>query len=126
MHEGSLYVALDAAIADAVVSLRPKGAPQTLDGTESAALESGRWLVRDLHRAQCQLTFEASGYGSSQFAWRNLAQGDYKIEARRGTELVWKSDYHVADDNKLAIDVPVEGIEPLHVSVTCSSPGSQS
>ncbi len=91
MHEGSLYLALDGAVEDAIVSLRRKQEAGGLAvGTQGAMLHSARWFVRGLHRDRCEYTFTASGYGSSQFEWRNLEPGKYVAEARRGSDVVWK------------------------------------
>ena len=114
MHEGSLYLALDGAVEDAIVSLRRKQEAGGLAvGTQGAMLHSARWFVRGLHRDRCEYTFTASGYGSSQFEWRNLEPGKYVAEARRGSDVVWRTSQEVGSDGKLLLDATLSGIKPV-------------
>jgi hypothetical protein len=124
---GSLYVALDAAVPEAIVSLRSGALPRSeREGTKRIALEGGRWQVLGMERSRCGATFDATGFGSSQFEWRNLAEGSYQIEARRGASLLWQAQLRVAVDGKLTFDAPLDAIVPVHFSISCDLTGRAS
>ena len=123
-QNGSLYVALDRAAASAIVTLRPANASEPAATDQAASLESGRWLVSRLERRDCGLTFDASGYGSSQLTWRGLKPGLYVATATRDAEPVWRARLDVGADGTLGIDIPGNAIDPVRISVECEGSAS--
>jgi polysaccharide biosynthesis protein PelA len=65
VHQGSLYVALDPAVSDALVATRKAGCT-----TDTPYLIHSRWPVRDLQRMPAGFQFRASGFGQGQMMWR--------------------------------------------------------
>jgi hypothetical protein len=74
-HQGSLYVALDAAESAPVVALRMGGPDR------ATALVESRWRVWDVRRTPDGLRFRTQGFGPGEMTWRMSRAGAYTIEA---------------------------------------------
>ncbi len=122
-YQASLYVALDAAVADATVALKlnepEKEAPEDL---ESVLLESGRWRVRDLKRAPCGFTFVAEGFGDGRFEWKNVPAGLYDVTVGRDGDVLWQESLSASEAGRLTIDARAAAIEPVEIAVACHVP----
>jgi hypothetical protein len=126
MYQGSLYVALDAAVSTAQISLRPRQAIEgAVTNASIAQLEEANWMVRDVHREACRLAYSALGFGSPQFSWKDLAQGNYRVEASRGAEIVWQANVSVGSDGFLKVKLPTPERGSLDFTVSCVMPRSE-
>ncbi|WP_442579609.1 hypothetical protein ACSBOB_29670 [Mesorhizobium sp. ASY16-5R] len=125
-YQGSIYVALDAAVPQALVSLRPAQAvDDTVADATLAQLDEANWMVRDVERETCRLSYSARGYGAPQFLWKDIAQGGYHIEAKFGTDVVWQAEVTVDGDETLKIEPPGLGMGPLDFTVSCVKPSPE-
>jgi hypothetical protein len=118
-HAGSLYIALDEVVAEAVVALRKTDAAPPPTNLRTAALEGARWLVSDLGRNRCSLSHRATGFGKGEFMWKGLPSGLYRVEVRRDTDLIWQDTRLVEHDGRLSMVIPVDAIEPVEIRIGC-------
>jgi hypothetical protein len=63
-------------------------------------------MVRDVKRGAGRLTYSALGFGTAEFSWKDLARGNYHVEASCGAEVVWQTDVNVGSDGVLEIQLP--------------------
>jgi hypothetical protein len=119
-YRGSLYVALDEWVTDAVVALRPREDAAAVAPTAAASLEHARWHVWNLKRRSCGIRYRTRGFGAGEFSWR-LPQGLYRIEVLRGQDLAWQDEVPVGPDGRLRATIPVPAIDPVEVDVSCIS-----
>ena len=120
VYQGALYVALDAAVSEAEISLQEKN-EKTKDQGEAmpVQLEQASWQVQDMNRSSCGFNFTAHGFGTGQFEWKNLAPGSYVIEAK-GNSLTWATAANSDESGRLTFEAPSAGIEPLSFKVSCA------
>ncbi len=86
---GALYVALDAAVEPAVVTLGAEPAPaQTAPSPRPPALISARWVLSDLRPDGCGFDISAEGFGLGEMLWQTTPGRRYDVIAlRNGREL---------------------------------------
>lgn len=104
---GALYVALDPAVAEAVVTLggrAPAGRP---------SLRDSRWPVRGLQVTADGFTFETAGFGPGEMRWRAVPDADYVVTPAGGEPVAAKAG---RDGTLQFVLPPVDG-ESVHVSV---------
>ena len=121
-HNGSLYVTLDADVPVATVMLRDRSEDLAADDLGMAGLAGSRWLVRDLRRTACALTFETTGFGSGDFEWTGVPPGSFDITAKQVPGEILTSSRAASEDGRLTFDLPLDArAQPLVVSISCSS-----
>jgi len=109
MHQGSLYVALDASEPEPVVALR---AGHSGRAEASPWLVHSRWRVWRVTAAAEEVRFLASGFGAGEMVWRMPSPGRYRIW-RRGQA----TDAEAGVDGLLRFTLRAPGIEPAEVSI---------
>ncbi|MCB1461003.1 MAG: hypothetical protein KDJ90_00910 [Nitratireductor sp.] len=126
-YQGSLYVALDADVATAIVALARKGGTSAdgerkADRLETAQLHDSRWVIQGMRRSPCALSFNTTGFGMGEFTWTNVPPSQYDITAKShlGTTIQVKAS---ADDSgTLAFNLPLDARnQPVDVSVACAA-----
>ncbi len=113
--QGSLYIALDSAIAAPIVALRERSG----DAAESddVHLIHGRWAVTRLQHNEAGFTFLTQGFGAGEMAWRARPNAPYTISAEAEGREVFR-ETGVADQNGiLSFTIDAAGIDPLAVRV---------
>jgi hypothetical protein len=121
-YQGSLYVSLDPAIEDATVVLRTA---RIASDTTSAQLNDSNWMLSNVKRAPCRLSYSAQGFGAPEFSWKGVAQGRYHVEAREGEYLVWQADMATGEDSLLKLKLPDPGVHALDFTVSCMKPSPE-
>lgn len=121
-YQGSLYVSLDPEVKDATVTLRQ--GPVAPDGF-SAQLNDSNWLLRNVKRDACRLSYSARGFGTPRFTWKDVAPGRYHVEAREGEYMVWQADVATGKDNRLDLVLPELGMQSLDFTMTCVKPSPE-
>ena len=111
----SLYVALDEAVDEPIVTLTREATPKA----ETPFLMDGRWSFRGLRRNECGFAVTAKGYGNGQMTWGGLRPGPYHVIAREGPDAVWDDEVEAGEDGRLAFTVDAEAISPLAIEVRC-------
>lgn len=119
-HQGSLYIALDAAVETPVVAVRERAEPQSAP----VSLVESRWLVEGLARNGDGFTFRARGFGHGDFVFEGGRAGTYAVSAERGGRVVWSGDVEAAPGGRLGFSLPVDGMETLDVRVAFRNGGS--
>jgi hypothetical protein len=106
---GSLYIALDAAVEPAVVV--------TATRTHDAAtyLKESAWHVSHLERIPCRLRFAASGYGSGPVVWATTPGSLWRVEATGFPSATARADAH----GTLAVTLPASGGATRDVTLSC-------
>lgn len=146
---GTLYVALDAAVPDAIIAVATVGVapsaptvkprtPGALPVTKVALspankveqrlpyLVSSRWRFSGLDRGKCGFTVDAQGYGDGEMQWGGLAPGDYRAVLRRSNGVLGEERSTVNDTGVLALAFKTDAVEPVRLEVSCrSSVGAQ-
>ena len=121
VYRGSLYVALDSSVAEAVLALKSlEDRISVSSAPPLAQLEQASWQVLDLRRAGCGFSFTAHGFGAGQFEWKDLVRGSYHIKAAGKDGSAWQITASTDHDGRLLFEIPGHGIEPLSVLVSCA------
>jgi hypothetical protein len=113
----TLYVALDETIEPVVVFL----VPPTLSRSPSRGfvLVESRWLVRNVVKDDCRLSFEAQGYGEGSFTWSDAAPGRYMILADRAGQEIWRHTAEADAAGKLTFVIPAGAVDPVAIRINC-------
>jgi hypothetical protein len=80
--QGSLYVALDHAVAAPVVALKADDAPWRVPDAAAPYLVQGRWRIEQVTRRDDGWRFHGDGFGPADFLWKVPAAGRYAVTAR--------------------------------------------
>jgi hypothetical protein len=118
----SLYVALDAAVGDAVVALRARTTNPTL--VSKPSLVESRWLVEGLVLKACGFSYNTHGFGSGEFLWEGLRPGRYAVVATRTGQSLWHQTINVESDGRVALTVPIPGLASLSIDIDCLGPAT--
>jgi hypothetical protein len=113
----SLYVALDEAFDEVIVTL----APDARESVEASApyLIDGRWTFRDIRRRECGFTAMAKGFGIGQMTWGGLKAGLYHVSVRDPKETLWDDEMEVGNDGRLALSADADAMSPVEIEVAC-------
>jgi hypothetical protein len=111
VHQGSLYVALDPAVAAPVVALTqgPPTAPH---------LEHARWTVSHLQHVTDGFSFRASGFGRGAAVWRVPARTPYLVAVTNRHGAVTRRQAMSNTAGSLFVDLGPASAGPVHVAVT--------
>lgn len=115
----ALYVALDQAVEPAIVALRPSSLSQA--GQSGFSLIESRWLVRNVVKGECGLSFDVQGYGDGSLSWSTAPLRPYLVTASRDGEELWRGTAEADRAGRLDLLIPIDAIEPLTVRVRCAS-----
>ena len=112
-HQGSLYIALDNAVAAPEIALADREAPQSV-----AWLIDARWRIEALERAAGRLSFTGSGFGDAEMRWGGMAPGRWRAELAMPDGTVESAEAVAGENGVLDISVPVRVYEPVRVELT--------
>jgi polysaccharide biosynthesis protein PelA len=121
-HAGSLYVALDAAVPDAVIAIRSPDAKRQVTAQQRTTphLIESRWQVAKVKRQTCAVTAEAQGFGAGDMSWGGLPAGKYIVSAARGG-FALASQQVVADaSGRTTARLDISAIEPVQLTISCA------
>lgn len=110
-HQGSLYVALDAAVdRPEIVVLRNGPSPRT------PYLVDARWQVRNLSVSGDAITFDAEGFGKCEMTWAGLSPGTWRarVDMPDGTSAEQTVS---AKGGQAMFAIPANAIEPVTVTI---------
>lgn len=125
-HGDAIYVALDPAVDAPVLALRTEVRQPGADGAvRRPYLSESRWRVSHLVRSPCGLSFQAAGFGAGLMAWRDFQPGRYRLEARRGADLVWTSAGAAGVAGQLDFTIEATALQSLAISISCLSEGEK-
>ncbi len=121
-HGDALYIALDEIALVPTIALRKAG-PPTLkpDEGERLALVESTWRLRRLVTSTCYMSFEAQGFGDGVFSWAHAGPFRRRIRVVRGVAELWQGEAIADTDGRLNFKLPVQGIEPMVVEITCDN-----
>lgn len=118
-HEGSLYVALDAAVEPAIVAIS-SAASETAPGvTPATRLIESRWQLRELSREDCGFSFHARGYGPGEMTWRTAPGQTFDIAAMQSGKKLFATRAASDANGQLEVKIEANALEPLEVTVSC-------
>jgi len=118
----SLYVALDEAVEPVVIVLSQVAQAAT---ASSFALLESRWLVRNVVKKECALSFEAHGYGDGSFTWAT-ASGPYVIKVEQAGQEIWRQTAEADATGHLSFVLPVDATAPVWVMISCNPSRAES
>ncbi len=118
---GSLYVALDAAVARAIVTVRAAEKAAAPAGTSGpvVSLVSSRWNLSGRAEEGCGLRFDAQGFGPGQMRWRTAPERAFQVSLERNGSELWRQDARASAAGILELAAPALALEPLTVKVAC-------
>ncbi|MBK1838346.1 hypothetical protein JHL17_13060 [Azospirillum sp. YIM B02556] len=117
--QGSLYVALDPAVAEPVVALAETDRADRDPPAALPYLVEGRWAFSGLSaEGQGQgerqgFRVAAAGYGEGAMVWRVPRPGRWSVTAERDGTRLWSGAAEADADGRLALTVPVTAVAPL-------------
>lgn len=115
-HNGALYIALDAAVAEPAVALSGGAAA---DAATRPVLFDSRWRVSAVSAEPCRLRFKAQGYGEGAFYWSGVEPGRHRISVTRAGDTLLETTVEATPQGRLQFAVPAAGHESVDVAVTC-------
>ena len=116
---GALYVALDAGIEEALITLR--SASQTdKEKPVTPSLVDSRWQIRNVVRQPCGMTMIAQGYGTGDMMWQTAPGAVFEISVSRGAERLYAA--RVAADSTGHLNVSLRADATQEASVTFECP----
>ena len=115
----TLYVALDGAIEPATIVIRPSAPPGAT--SRGFSLVESRWLIRQVVKDECSLSFEAQGYGDGSFSWSGAMPGRYTIIVDRAGKEIRRQEAEADGAGQMKFVLPVSAIDPVMVKVHCAN-----
>ncbi len=117
-YQGSLYVALDQTVSDAVVALRDYGDSDREPDSSFPYLIGSNWRVWGVQRRPSSFSFETMGFGKGKMIWRVPQAGDYVISVTNKSGEIRRQTVAVSEEKQLhfAIDskVPNQTVQ-IHI-----------
>ncbi|MGD9784912.1 MAG: hypothetical protein AB7E80_12085 [Hyphomicrobiaceae bacterium] len=136
-HQGSLYIAMDSAVEQAVVSLKDRpgaggpvrpvvippagGSAPAAEAAQQAApfLVDARWRLNAVTPAGCGLIAQANGYGPGAFRFSAEPDRAFTVRlSRSGVELAQETAHSTADGT-LTFVIDADAIEPVEMRLEC-------
>lgn len=118
-YQGSLYVALDPAVAEPVAALTETDRADVPPDAPRPYLIQSRWEFSDLRLNGQGFSVTAQGYGVGEMEWHVPWPGRYDVVARRDGAEAWRGVASATQQGKtLKIAVPADGLRPLRIIVT--------
>ena len=111
--QGSLYVALDPAVAEPVVALTETDRADRDPPAAVPYLVQGRWAFSALAAEGQGFRVAATGYGEGAMVWHIPQPGRWTVTAERDGARLWSGTADADADGRLALTVPVSAIAPL-------------
>lgn len=120
-HNGSLYVALDPAVAEPVVALKAvsgDGASggKVAAGFDRAHLIESRWDVHGLNIEPCALSAKVKGYGPGQMRWGGVKAGNWHVTVGGSKPVVAVADA----SGTLTLTVEADARAGLDLEMRCA------
>lgn len=118
--QGSLYVALDPAVAEPIIALHEG---QSVDRPDTAArpyLLDSRWPVSGLEASASLATMSVAGFGEGEMTWIVPAPGAWRVSLAGQNGNRFQSIVTVGDDRRLKIVLPSAGGEPGSLTLTAT------
>ncbi|MCG5242526.1 hypothetical protein ACIU1J_18155 [Azospirillum doebereinerae] len=116
--QGSLYVALDPAVAEPVVALAEVERADLDPPAAQPYLVEGRWAFFGRQTEGNGFRVGATGYGDGAMVWRVPAPGRYTVSAERDGSVLWSGTAEAGADNRLSVTVAASAIRPLTLRVS--------
>jgi polysaccharide biosynthesis protein PelA len=117
--QGSLYVYLDASVAQPVIALKANDHYFVPPEETIPYLLESRWLVSELRRGDKRADFTAQGYGPGEMIWQMPAAGRYRISIDGKEEAIVESVGRL-----LQLKLERDAREKLHISITPAPKGA--
>lgn len=113
-HLGSLYVALDADVAEPEIAL-----VEGKDGVgKTSWLMDSRWRIRGLERKDDELAFTGSGFGAAEMRWGGMKPGRWRAVAKQADGETVSAEAEAGPDGVLEITVPLMVYDPVRFTLT--------
>jgi hypothetical protein len=114
--QGSLYVALDPAVAEPIVALTANPRTDVAPPASRAYLVESRWLIEALEVEGAAFSFRARGFGAGEMTWHVPAAGRYEVVADDG-ERSLTTFVDVGEDGQLPLTIGTRRFAPAAVTV---------
>ena len=115
--QGSLYVALDPAVAEPVVALAEVERADVPPPAPRPYLVEGRWALSGWQAEGAGFRVAAGGYGDGAMVWQVPGAGRYAVAAERNGASLWTGEAEAGVDGRLSFTVAAAAIQPLTLRV---------
>ena len=115
--QGSLYVALDNALDEARIVLRPSMDSGHPHAASRPYLIDSRWQVSHVKVKDKDVEFRAQGYGGGQMQWQFPRAGSVTVNVRSEEQIEWAKRVETDKEGLLQLDFPVNGMAGVLVSL---------
>lgn len=112
-YQGSLYVALDPAVAEPVVALADLDRADVDPPAGRPYLVQGRWALAGLALTAGGFTVRAQGFGPGGMVWRVPGPGRWTVAAERDGRTLWSGAAEAGADGRLAVTIGAGAEVPL-------------
>jgi hypothetical protein len=116
-QHGSLYVALDEAVATPIITLQGE-APKSSGPSGRPYLIHSHWKIQNVRIGDEQLSYSARGFGPGEMIWKVPSPGRYRIVATRASGERSGSEAVVGGDGLLKLSMGTGGLQQVQVLVT--------
>ena len=123
-HNGSLYIALDPAGPDAILTIKKRDS-SLQQRHNHAYFERSRWDISAVSQSPCGVAFLAKGFGSGKMVWRSFVPGLYDMLVTRDNVLLSRSEQSVDDTGILTLDIKQDAISGLDIVIKSRQQPSQ-
>jgi len=110
---GSLYVYLDASVAQPVIALKAEEHNYDAPEDNIQYLVESRWLISGVRRHEDRLDFTAQGFGAGEMVWQMPSPGHYSVSVGGTVKTI-----EVGDDHLLKVILEQNALQPVHVIIT--------
>lgn len=117
-YQTSLYVSLDPSARVPEIVLAKRDAASAVP---FASISEARWQVYDWRAEPCQISFRSFGFGVGEFQFHGLSALSYRLEVKRREIVLLSDEVQASQAGDLHLDLPVSGMEPLEISLTCGN-----
>ncbi len=117
-HAGALYVALDANLESALVTLARHRQAATLSPGRPILVDS-RWPLSGLEIGACGFDINARGFGPGQMTWAGLRPGPYTVTVAREGQAAMVLPAEADGDGRLAFTIAADAIGGVKIAVQC-------
>lgn len=115
-YQGSLYVALDPAVREPVLSMRSANSPGEADAAPVPYLVGSRWEIEGLRLAADGFTFSAHGFGPGDAQWRVPGSSGYIVNVSEASGSTRESFVKADEDGRVIMNLGPPG-GPVQVRV---------
>lgn len=116
--QGSLYVYLDEAAENSVITLKKMSLYYQEPSSTVPYLIKSRWPVWNLQRGKKSFTFSSGGFGKAEMEWKVKSQRNYAVLLKDKETILYQGQHTSDPTGKLSLNLNISSQGPLTFSVS--------